>query len=60
VDGLTKPARHHEPAPYSTRRYGCWATCTCGRWQSRAWTTVSGAHLEYGLHLLRENRDQSS
>lgn len=46
----------HHPALYSTARHGCWATCAC-RWESRRWTTTTGAHLEFGRHLIdpREN-----
>lgn len=47
---------HHEPALFSSRRHGCWATCECGRWHSKRWTTTIGAHLEFGEHLLREHR----
>jgi hypothetical protein len=47
---------HHEPSLYSSRRYGCWATCECGRWHSKRWTTTIGAHIEFGDHLLREHR----
>lgn len=50
------PTPRHHPAIYATGRYGCWGECACGQWQSRAWTTISGVHLEFGEHLLAVNR----
>lgn len=45
------PGTVHHPSLYRSRRYGTWCVCTC-TWQSRHYTTTSGAHLEYGQHLL--------
>jgi hypothetical protein len=42
----------HEPCLYATTRYGCWCHCTCGQWRSRTYTTVTGAHIAFGTHLL--------
>lgn len=33
-----------------TGRHGCWSTCSCG-WQSPVYTTVTGAHIAFGIHL---------
>jgi hypothetical protein len=42
----------HHPALYCTGRHGCWASCCCG-WAGRSrWTSVVGAHLEFGQHLI--------
>lgn len=43
----------HHPTLYATGRHGCWADCHCG-WTGRLWTTVPGAHLEFGQHLIRD------
>jgi hypothetical protein len=48
----------HEPLLYWTARHGSWASCTCGRWKSRTWTSVSGAHLEFGQHLLDDRKKE--
>lgn len=45
----------HHPQIYKTGRHGCWCCCLCG-WRSRLWTTGTGAHLEFGEHLLAEVR----
>lgn len=39
------------PTLYRAGRHGCWASCCCG-WLSRTWTSVTGAHLEFGQHLI--------
>jgi hypothetical protein len=44
---------HHHPVLHSSRA-GCWCVCTCGHWRSPTFTTVSGAHLSFGKHLLVE------
>ena len=49
----------HHPRLYSTRRYGSWATCDCGRWVSRRWATVTGAHLDFGRHLVAATIDRN-
>lgn len=41
----------HHPTLCRTGRHGCWAHCVCG-WQSRRYTTVTGAHLAFGHHLV--------
>jgi hypothetical protein len=49
-------AQHHEPSLFASRRVGCWATCECGRWRSGQWSSVIGAMVEFGKHLLEEQR----
>lgn len=46
--------RHH-PGLYAAGRNGCWSCCSCG-WASRLYTTVSGAHLAFGQHLIEASR----
>lgn len=42
----------HHPTLYATARFGCWCYCSCG-WGSGLWTTVTGAHIAFGVrHLL--------
>lgn len=43
----------HHPALYSSR-FGAWCHCTCGQWRSRIYTTITGAHIEFGQHLIAE------
>lgn len=45
----------HEPQLYWSGRHGSWCFCACGGWRSRAWTTLVGAHLDFGRHLLEVN-----
>jgi len=43
---------NHHPFLAGCRRLGWWSVCRCG-WKSRwSYTTVSGAHLAFGTHLL--------
>lgn len=42
----------HRPGLFSSR-FGAWCRCSCGRWESGLYTTVTGAHLAFGRHLLR-------
>lgn len=42
----------HHLTLYSAGRHGCWATCSCRAWSSGLWTTVVGAHLAFGRHLI--------
>lgn len=46
----------HHPTLCSTGRHGCWSTCSCG-WASRLWTSVVGAHLAFGRHLVTTHLD---
>lgn len=46
----------HHPTLYRTGRHGCWAVCRCGWMGSSSWTTVVGAHLEFGRHLIGRAR----
>lgn len=49
-------SRHH-PFLAGCGRLGWWSTCPCG-WRSRwSYTTVSGAHIEFGKHLLEVRTD---
>lgn len=41
----------HHPTLYRTRCHGCWAGCSCS-WTSRTWTSTTGAHLDFGQHLI--------
>lgn len=50
ADELNAAPDHH-PSLFCARRYGCWCSCTC-TWQSRSYTTVSGAHLAFREHLV--------
>jgi hypothetical protein len=43
----------HHPYLYWTARYGCWCHCACGQWKSGIYTTVTGAHLAFGRHLIK-------
>ena len=43
----------HHPTLYRTGRHGCWALCICG-WQSRLYTTTTGAHIAFGQHLTAD------
>lgn len=47
---MTEQMRHH-PTLLSTGSHGCWSTCSCG-WNSALWTTTTGAHLEFGRHMV--------
>lgn len=40
----------HHPTLFTSGRHGCWAYCRCG-WRGSLWTTVVGAHLDFGQHL---------
>lgn len=55
-DGPAPAEVNHHPMLAATGRHGCWAVCLCGQWQGRLWTTVTGAHLEFGQHLLAAAR----
>jgi hypothetical protein len=42
----------HHPELYRAAQLGAWAWCRCG-WRSHwSYTTVTGAHLAFGEHLL--------
>lgn len=45
----------HRVTLYWTRRYGCWSTCSCG-WSGSRWTTVTGAHGDFGQHLIEDRK----
>lgn len=45
----------HHPLLLWTGRHGCWCECSCG-WLSRRWTSVVGAHLQFGQHLIGQDR----
>lgn len=47
----------HEPQLCASARCGCWAICACG-WRSRLYTTVTGAHIAFGAHLVDEDGKQ--
>jgi hypothetical protein len=46
------------PFLYWTARNGSWCHCLYG-WKSRDWTTVTGAHLEFGQHLVKKSHEDS-
>lgn len=56
VENTTSPqpqgatSTNHHPILY-TCRTGSWSTCLCG-WKSTTQTTVIGAHLAFGGHLV--------
>jgi hypothetical protein len=50
----------HEPMLYWAGRHGSWGECACGRWRSLTWSGVVGVHLEFGQHLLTENRAEAA
>lgn len=51
-------AKHH-PTLCATSRNGCWAYCSCG-WRSETHGTTTGAHLEFGRHLVRAKSKASA
>jgi hypothetical protein len=51
-DGVVR----HRPYLLFAGRHGSWCECTCGEWRSRIYTSVTGAHLEFGQHLVDEAR----
>jgi hypothetical protein len=48
----------HHPAIYRARRYGTWGQCACGWISAHTYTTVTGAHLAFGQHLLDTRKAQ--
>lgn len=55
AEALVRSTWHH-PELYRAGRFGCWSACHCG-WRSRwSYTTVTGAHLAFGEHLLAVTR----
>ncbi|GGM53470.1 hypothetical protein ACFFX1_54875 [Dactylosporangium sucinum] len=52
LDAPMTPSGRHHPELYRAGRFGCWSACHCG-WRSRwSYTTITGAHLAFGGHLL--------
>lgn len=49
----------HHPQLYATRRNGCWSTCSCGWHSVILYTSVTGAHIAFGQHLVRLVQDKS-
>lgn len=43
--------RSHEPM-FTVSRYGCNTFCSCGWKTEQFYTTISGAHLMFGAHLI--------
>lgn len=47
--------RHHLAMLAITSRYGCWSVCSC-KWESGDYTTGTGAHIAFGMHLVEVAR----
>lgn len=55
-DAMPATLNRHHPELYHARQLGAWVWCCCG-WRSRwSYTTVTGAHLAFGEHLLEAAR----
>lgn len=48
----------HHPVLYRYRQryWRCYSACICGWIAEYEYTTISGAHLEFGQHLLESDR----